>query len=148
MHPLLERGGRSALVAWLLLSSLGCATVLGSWDYGLPKDNLPTEDRLWHIVFPLSVAAVDQCVFKREDTYGFFLEDAAQTPQSYVRVRYVHDDSEKEIHLWAVPSCRMNVKLANSPIINALSDGSNIVVTSGLLQFVRSPDQLAWGIGS
>jgi len=196
-HPLLERSGRSALVAWLLLTSLGCATVLGSWDYGLPKDNLSTEDRLWHIVFPLSVAAADQCVFKREDTYGFFLEDAAQTPQSYIRVRYVHaqlpagkagmvihdrilaingdpvttqpaevvsgqiqrltrakiqplalqllhDDSEKEIHLWAVPSCRMNVKLVNSPIVNALSDGSNIVVTSGLLQFVRSPDQLAW----
>ena len=51
-HPPLERSVRSALVAWLLLTSLGCATVLGSWDYGLPKDNLPTEDRLWHIVFP------------------------------------------------------------------------------------------------
>src|SRR6185503_5706086 len=30
--------------------------------------------------------------------------------------------------------------------VNALSDGSNIVVTTGLLEFVRSPDQLAWVI--
>ena len=40
-HPPLERSVRSAHVAWLLLTSLGCATVLGSWDYGLLKDNLP-----------------------------------------------------------------------------------------------------------
>lgn len=196
-HPPLERSGLCAVLAWMMLASVGCATVLGSWDYGLPKDNLSTEDRLWHIVFPLSLAAADQCVFKREETYGFFLEDAGQTSPSYVRVRYVHaqlpagkagmaihdrivaingdpvagqsaevvsgqiqrltrakiqplelrllhDHSEKEIHLWAVPSCRMSVKLVNSPIVNALSDGNNIVVTSGLLQFVRSPDQLAW----
>jgi peptidase M48-like protein/PDZ domain-containing protein len=199
------RSNQSAVVAWMLLTILGCATVMGSWDYGLPKDHLSTEDRLWHIVFPLSLAAADQCVFKREDTYGFFLEDATkplegnsgQTTQPYVRIRYVHaqlpagragmaindqivaingdpitsqsaeavssqiqrltrakiqpltlrllhGNSEQEIHLWAVHSCRMNVKLIQSPIINALSDGSNIVVTTGLLEFVRSPDQLAW----
>ncbi|HEV2174569.1 MAG TPA: PDZ domain-containing protein, partial [Nitrospira sp.] len=86
----------SLIVAVMLLMNMGCATVMGSWDYGLPKDNLSTEDRLWHIVFPLSVAAADQCVFKREDTYGFFLEDATgegnsdQTTPSHVRVRYVH----------------------------------------------------------
>jgi hypothetical protein len=199
------RSGPCVVLAGMLLTNLGCATLMGSWDYGLPKDNLSTEDRLWHIVFPLSLAAADQCVFKREDTYGFFLEDAAallegssrETSQPHVRIRYVHaqlpagkagmaiDDqvvaingdpvtsqqaeavsnqiqrltrakiqpltlrllhghSAKEIHLWAVPSCRMNVKLLESPIVNALSDGSNIVVTSGLLGFVRSPDQLAW----
>jgi hypothetical protein len=198
------RAGRMVL-AGMLLTEVSCAAVMGSWDYGLPKDHLSTEDRLWHIVFPLSLAAADQCVFKREETYGFFLADAAapleekssQTIPPRVRVRYVHaqlpagkagmaiDDqivaingdpvtspeaevvsnqiqrltrakiqpltlrlthghSEKEIHLWAVPSCRMNVKLVQSPIVNALSDGSNIVLTSGLLGFVRSPDQLAW----
>jgi len=79
-HPPLERSVRSALVAWLLLTSLGCATVLGSWDYGLPKDNLPTEDRLWHIVFPLSVAAADQCVFKREIPTASFLKTPLKHP--------------------------------------------------------------------
>jgi hypothetical protein len=202
---LLRSGLRCAIVVGMVLVQHGCARVVGTWDYGLPKDNLPTEDRLWHIVFPLSLAAADQCVFKREDTYGFFLEDipapsaghSGQTSQSQVRVRYVHaqlpagkagmaindkivaingdpvmaqlaeavtndiqrltrakiqpltlrllhGESEKEIHLWAVHSCRMNVKLIKSPIVNALSDGSNIVVTTGLLEFVRSPDQLAW----
>lgn len=201
----LNRKGWSLILAGMLLTQMGCATVKGSWDYGLPKDNLSTEDRLWHIVFPLSVAAADQCVFKREDTYGFFLEDATvsvegnsdQTTPSHVRVRYVHaklpagkagmaigdhiialngdavtsQDAQvisdqiqrltrakiqpltlrlahgslhQDVHLWAVPSCRMKVKLVDSPIVNALSDGSNIVVTSGLLAFVRSPDQLAW----
>jgi Zn-dependent protease with chaperone function len=40
----------------------------------------------------------------------------------------------------------MNVRLVPSPVVNALSDGSNIVLTTGLLGFVRSPDQLAWVI--
>ena len=194
---------RPAMVG-MLLALTGCATVLGSWDYGLPKDPLPTEDRLWHIVFPLSVAAADSCVFKREDTYGFFLKDASRPSSTdpasvplHVLVRYVHaqlpagkaglviDDRivaingdpvtspqgdavfnqiqrltrakiqpltlrvrrgniEQDVNLRAVASCRMNVKFVNSPIVNAFSDGSNIAVTSGLLEFVRSPDQLAW----
>jgi hypothetical protein len=197
--------GRSLVLAGMLLTSMGCATVVGSWDYGLPKDNLSTEDRLWHIVFPLSLAAADQCVFKREDTYGFFLEDVATssegnsdpTIQPHVRVHYVHahlpagkagitigdkivaingdlviamradvvfdqiqrltrakiqpltlrvlhGNVEREVSLRAVPSCQMKVKLIESPAINAFSNGSFIVVTSGLLAFVRSPDQLAW----
>jgi len=201
----LDRKGWSLVLAGMLLTHMGCATIMGSWDYGLPKDNLSTEDRLWHIVFPLSLAAADQCVFKREDTYGFFLEDAAtsvegnsdQTIQSHVRVHYVHaqlpagkagmmigdeivaingdpviaqradvvfdqiqrltrakiqpltlrvlqGNLEREVNLRAVPSCRMKVKLVESPAVNAFSNGSFIVVTSGLLAFVRSPDQLAW----
>ena len=187
------RKGLHLVLAGMLLTHVGCATVVGSWDYGLPKDNLSTEDRLWHIVFPLSLAAADQCVFKREDTYGFFLEDAGTS----VRVHYVHaqlpagkagitigdeivaingdpviapradvvfdqiqrltrakiqpltlsvrhGDVEREVNLRAVPSCRMKVKLVESPVVNAFSNGSIIVVTSGLLGFVRSPDQLAW----
>jgi peptidase M48-like protein len=196
---------RMPAVLWLiaLLSVLsGCATLAGSWDYGLPKDHASREDRLWHIVFPLSVAAADSCVFKREETYGFFLneespeQNGAAAP-SPVRVRFVHAQlpagkagmaigdaivtingdpvtfprvesvssqiqrltrariqpltlglrrgtSEREVNLWSVPSCRMNVRLVTSPVVNALSDGSNIVLTTGLLQFVRAPDQLAW----
>ena len=187
----------------LLAVISGCATLAGSWDYGLPKDQASPEDRLWHIVFPLSVAAAESCVFKREDTYGFFLREDApgqgQGASSNVLVRFVHRQlpagkagmavgdailsingdpvtfprtetvssqiqrltrariqpltlgllhgkSEHEINLWSVPSCRMNVKLVTSPIINAFSDGSNIVLTTGLLGFVRSPDQLAWVI--
>jgi beta-barrel assembly-enhancing protease len=197
--------GMGVFLAALLLTGQGCATLAGSWDYGLPKDDLPTEDRLWHIVFPLSVVAADSCVFKREETYGFFLKDAApasvensgQIAPPQVLVRYVHAqlpagkagvqigdtivgingdpvrprnaeavsaqiqrltrakiqplmlrllrrELEYEVNLWAVPACRMQVKLVESPVVNALSNGSSILVTSGLLRFVRSPDQLAW----
>jgi len=200
-----RRRWRGVLLAGIAVLQAGCATWFGSWDSGLPKDELPTEDRLWHIVFPLSVAAAEHCVFKREETYGFFLESMAdraadagtESGHRPARVRYVHaqlpagkagmaiGDSiiaingssvvaqsaesirsqierltrakiqplslrlarsgrEYDIDLWAVPSCRMQVKVVESSVINALSDGSHIVVTSALLQFVRSPDQLAW----
>jgi Peptidase family M48/PDZ domain len=195
----------AALMTGLLAATSGCATVVGSWEYGLPRDQASPEDRLWHIVFPLSVAAAETCVSKREDTYGFFLKeelpaqgeeapaarnalvrfvhaqlpagkagmaigDAIITingdPVASLRVETVsheiqrltrariqpltlglrHGQSDRQVHLWSVPSCRMTVKLITSPIINAFSDGSNIVLTTGLLGFVRSPDQLAWVI--
>ena len=192
------------ILAWMVLTSVACAPLTGSWDRGLPRDGLSTEDRLWHLVFPLSVAAADQCVFERQATYGFFLDDAPTSGgtadrdvPSHVRVRYVHPElpagkagveigdwvvavndepmgqreasavseiiqratrariqpltlklsrasSVREVNLWAVPSCRLIVKLVDSPVVNAYSDGSHIVVTSGLLAFVRSPDELAW----
>jgi len=193
------------LITGMLGTVSGCATLAGSWDYGLPKDGASKEDRLWHIVFPLSVAAADSCVFKREETYGFFVtEESAAQPgdaaaPANVLVRFVHAQlpagkagmavgdavvaingdpvtfpraesvwsqiqrltrakiqplslglrrgtSVRDISLWSVPSCRMNVKLIASPVVNAFSDGSNIVLTTGLLEFVRSPDQLAWVI--
>ena len=91
-------GQRAAafLMAGLLAVTSGCATLAGSWDYGLPKDQASQEDRLWHIVFPLSVAAADSCVFKREDTYGFFLKEDMSGHNGdppvlpYVLVRFVH----------------------------------------------------------
>jgi hypothetical protein len=181
----------------------GCATLGGSWEYGLPKDRASTEDRLWHIVFPLAVAAAETCAFKREETYGLFLdehaigEDGKRRISADAVVRFVHPQlpagkaglaigdvivaingdplaesraetvseqiqrltrariqpltlrlrrgtSERQVALWSVPSCRMNVKLIPNPVVNAFSDGSNIYLTTGLLEFVRSPDQLAW----
>lgn len=195
--------GTAVLTATLLGAGSGCATFAGSWDYGLPKDEASKEDRLWHIVFPLSVAAAESCVFKREETYGFLLSDElpgeSGNMTSPALLRFVHPQlpagkagmaigdaivtingdpvnipgtepvssqiqrltrariqpltlrvrrqtSEREVSLWSVPSCRMHVRLITSPKVNALSDGSNIVVTTGLLEFVRSPDQLAWVI--
>ena len=197
-----DRAARAALIVWLLGMASGCATLAGSWEYGLPQDGASKEDRLWHIVFPLSVAAADTCVFKREDTYGFFLDGEPMqvgeaTDPANVLVRFVHPQlpagkagmaigdavvgingdpvafpraesvsdqiqrltrakiqpltlklrrgaMEREISLRSVPSCRMTVRLLASPVVNAFSDGSNIYLTAGLLNFVRSPDQLAW----
>ncbi|HEX6950861.1 MAG TPA: M48 family metallopeptidase [Nitrospira sp.] len=203
MTRLVDHGTAAVLTVSLLGVVSGCATLAGSWDYGLPKDHASKADRLWHIVFPLSVAAADSCVFKREDTYGFFLNEEStangEAAPARVLVRFVHAQLpagragmaigdaivmingdpvtfpraepvseqiqrltrariqpltlglrrgavEREVNLWSVPSCRMNVKLITSPMVNALSDGSNIVLTTGVLDFVRSPDQLAWVI--
>jgi hypothetical protein len=181
-----------------------CAPLTDSWDRGLPKDGSTIEDRLWHVVFPLSVAAADQCVFEREETYGFFLDDGMPSAgisdpavRSPVRVRYVHPalpagragiergdwiiavneedararpagavdeliqrstrariqpltltivrgSSRLNVNLWAVPSCRLTVRLLESRTVNALSDGSRILVTTALLDFLRSPHELAW----
>jgi beta-barrel assembly-enhancing protease len=193
----------AVLILAMLGAIAGCATLAGSWDYGLPRDEASQEDRLWHIVFPLSVAAADTCVSKREETYGFFLSEELPADGGHSTgfaaglVRFVHAHlpagkagmaigdvivtingdpvlfprgetvvseiqrltrariqpltlglrrgvSEREVNLWSVPSCRMNVRLVRSPVINAFSDGSNIYLTTGLLDFVRSPDQLAW----
>jgi len=195
---------RSASLLLCLPVLLSCAPLTDSWDRGLPKDGSTIEDRLWHVVFPLSVAAADQCAFEREETYGFFLADglpSAEAPDpavpSPVRIRYVHPalpagragiergdwviavneedvstqpasavyeliqrstrariqpltlmivrgSSRLNFNLWAVPSCRLMVKLLESRTVNALSDGSRILVTTALLDFLRSPHELGW----
>lgn len=85
-------------VLWFAMAHVGCNMMVGTWDAGLPKDHLSTEERLWHIVFPLSVAAAEHCVFKREETYRFFLEfptasamgAVQESSHAPVRVRYVN----------------------------------------------------------
>lgn len=192
------------LIGGMWLFSTACTPMLRSWDAGLPGDGLSAEDRLWHVVFPLSVAASDRCVFQQEATYGFFLQESArlaegqgQTPSPSVQVRYVSPElpagkaglrigdqivaingdplhsansaevmtyirklthariqpltltvqreaAVREVHLWAVPSCHVQVKLVDSPVVNAFTKGPHIIVTNGLLAFLHSPDELAW----
>jgi hypothetical protein len=184
--------------------STACAPTLRSWDAGLSGEGLRAEDRLWHVVFPLSVAAADHCVFQQEATYGFFLEESVisseeegPSPPAAVQVRYVYPQlpagkagmavgdrivaingdplpsvqaektmeymrkltqariqpltltvqrgpTVRDIHLWAVPSCRVQVKLVDNPVVNAVTNGPHIIVTTGLLAILHSPDELAW----
>jgi len=159
---------------------------------------------LWEIVFPLSVAAAERCVFQQEATYGMFFENAVNAPEgegstasTAVQIRYVHAQlpagmaglaigdrivaingdplfseqaettmeyvrklthariqpltltiqrgtSRSDVHLWAVPSCRIHIKVVDKPLVNAITNGPDILVTSGLLAFLQSPDELAW----
>ncbi|HSN05423.1 MAG TPA: M48 family metalloprotease [Nitrospira sp.] len=47
------------------------------------------------------------------------------------------------VHLAAVPSCQFSLQVLQTDQINGLSDGRQIWVTTGLLRFVRSDDELA-----
>ncbi len=43
-----------------------------------------------------------------------------------------------------VPSCQFTLSLVRADVVNAVSNGKQIVVTTGLMYFVRSDDELAW----
>ena len=57
--------------------------------------------------------------------------------------------SGKDITLNVEPAtaCDYNLRLSNSAAINAYADGRNITVTSGMMEFVKSDDELALIIG-
>ncbi len=54
--------------------------------------------------------------------------------------------SGHRLRLWldAAPFCQFTLSLLRSDVVNAMSNGSQIVVTTGLMRFVRSEDELAW----
>lgn len=56
--------------------------------------------------------------------------------------------SEHRLRLWldAVPVCQFTLSLLRTDVVNAMSDGRQIVVTTGLMRFVRSDDELAWAV--
>ncbi|MEO7860877.1 MAG: M48 family metallopeptidase [Nitrospirales bacterium] len=47
-------------------------------------------------------------------------------------------------HLRAVPACPFSVQLVESDQINGIADGRHIGVTTGMMRFVSSEDELAW----
>ncbi|MBY0248839.1 MAG: M48 family metalloprotease [Nitrospiraceae bacterium] len=54
--------------------------------------------------------------------------------------------SGHRLRLWldAAPFCRFTLSLLRSDVVNAMSNGRQIVVTTGLMRFVRSGNELAW----
>lgn len=54
--------------------------------------------------------------------------------------------SGHRLRLWldAAPFCQFTLSLLRSDVVNAMSNGRQIVVTTGLMRFVRSDDELAW----
>jgi predicted Zn-dependent protease len=49
-----------------------------------------------------------------------------------------------QVWLDAVPSCQFTLSLLRSDVVNAMSNGRQIAVTTGLMRFVQSDDELAW----
>lgn len=48
------------------------------------------------------------------------------------------------LYLDAVPACQFSLRVIPTEQINAFSNGRQVAVTTGLMRFVRSDDELAW----
>jgi len=68
---------------------------------------------------------------------------ARQAPGSPIRVEIERGGAPMTLDVTAVPQCGARVILATSNAIDAHSDGRNVSVSSGLLNFARSDDEIA-----
>ncbi|MDB5693706.1 MAG: hypothetical protein JWO81_2769 [Alphaproteobacteria bacterium] len=73
------------------------------------------------------------------------LDDALR--QGPARLRVLRDGREMEVALGSVPGCFGRVRLARNPKVNAFSNGHDVIVTTAMLDFVRSDDELALIVG-
>jgi hypothetical protein len=63
------------------------------------------------------------------------------------RLTLLREGREIALSLGSRPGCFGRVRLARNPTVNAFSNGHDVVVTTGMLDFVRSDDELALIIG-
>lgn len=56
----------------------------------------------------------------------------------------VRSGRRNRVHLVAVPACQFSMGIIPTEQINGLSDGSQILVTSGLMNFFSLDNELAW----
>jgi len=63
------------------------------------------------------------------------------------RLTVLREGRETALSLGARPGCFGRVRLARNPTVNAFSNGHDVVVTTGMLDFVRGDDELALIIG-
>jgi hypothetical protein len=73
------------------------------------------------------------------------LEDALRLGP--VRLTVLREGREIALTLGSRPGCFGRVRLARNPSVNAFSNGHDVVVTTAMLDFVRSDDELALIIG-
>lgn len=99
--------------------------------------------------FPTAAAALaERDADKRRDVAEAGerqLEDALRTGP--VRLTLLRDGSAVTLSLASRPGCFGRVHLARNPTVNAFSNGYDVVVTTAMLDFVRSDDELALIIG-
>jgi len=73
------------------------------------------------------------------------LEDALRLGP--VRLTVLREGRELALVLGSHPGCFGRVRLARNPTVNAFSNGHDVVVTTAMLDFARSDDELALIIG-
>jgi hypothetical protein len=61
-----------------------------------------------------------------------------------LQLETLRNGERRLITLWAVPACQFSVQLIQSDLINGISDGRQVGVTTGAMRFFRSNDELGW----
>ena len=86
-------------------------------------------------------ALMAESVKQSDLTISFF------KPPPPVPVRVLRQGQEHELSLQAVKACDFGVVLAFFDAVNALADGENIVVTTGMMRFAQKDEELAVVVG-
>lgn len=81
------------------------------------------------------------------DDFDDALEDSAKTGRLTLRVRSQGDDSQREVAMTGASACAYPILVSESDAVNAHADGSQVILTKGMLKFVESDDELALVIG-
>ena len=61
-----------------------------------------------------------------------------------LQLEILRDGEPRLVTMWAVPACQFSVQLIESDLINGISDGRQVAVTTGAVRFFRSNDELGW----
>lgn len=84
-------------------------------------------------------------------TTGITVDEAQRTVSRISRARIqpltlvvARGHDRRELNLWGTAACRFTVHLVEDSTVNALADGDRIYLTTGMLKFVGSDDELAW----
>jgi hypothetical protein len=67
--------------------------------------------------------------------------------QGPARLRVLRQGQERDLALDSVPACLGRVRLARSKQVNAFANGDYVTITTAMLDFVRSDDELALILG-
>lgn len=94
----------------------------------------------------LLLAANGEPVSGMED-FSDAIEDAADTGHLALRLRAQGDDVQRDVTLAGVSACAYPISVSESDTVNAMADGSQVILTKGMLKFVETDDELALVIG-
>ncbi|HEV8326518.1 MAG TPA: M48 family metallopeptidase [Nitrospiraceae bacterium] len=61
-----------------------------------------------------------------------------------LQVEILRVGQRRLITMWAVPACQFSVHLIESDLINGISNGRQVGITTGAVRFFRSNDELGW----
>jgi len=61
-----------------------------------------------------------------------------------LQLEILRDGERRLVTMWAVPACQFSVQLIESDLINGISDGRQVAVTTGAVRVFRSNDELGW----
>jgi predicted Zn-dependent protease len=78
------------------------------------------------------------------DKVGHFIERLTRAKIQPLQLDIMRGEASHTIMLSAVPACHYAMQVLDTDILNAITDGSQIGVTRGALQFFTLDDELGW----